>query len=102
MVLRVCLRRTSVSAPEGDLRSHCRVPGRTAVCRASQGAADMMRDAPLNLILTTLNSATHAGQLDMPGMRFHPLRGGRFSVWVDENYRVTFSFENIESSGRMH
>lgn len=48
----------------------------------------------LNLILTTLNAATHAGQLNMPGMRFQPLRSGRFSVWVDENYRVTFRFEN--------
>ena len=48
----------------------------------------------LNLILTALNAATHAGQLNMPGMRFHSLKGGRFSVWVDENYRVTFKFEN--------
>jgi hypothetical protein len=50
--------------------------------------------------------------MNMPGMRFHLLKGGRFSVWVDENYRVTFTFENghayevgyedIESSGRMH
>jgi hypothetical protein len=24
----------------------------------------------------------------------HPLKGGRLSVWVDENYRVTFTFEN--------
>lgn len=48
----------------------------------------------LNLILTALNIATQAGQMAMPGMRFHPLKGGRFSVWVDENYRVTFKFEN--------
>ncbi len=48
----------------------------------------------LKLILTALNAATHAGQMNMPGMRFHPLKGGRFSVWVDENYRVTFTFEN--------
>jgi toxin HigB-1 len=32
--------------------------------------------------------------MNMPGMRFHPLKGGRLSVWVDENYRVTFTFEN--------
>lgn len=47
-----------------------------------------------NLILTRLNVATHAGQINMPGMRFHPLKGGRFSVWVDESYRMTFKFEN--------
>jgi toxin HigB-1 len=29
----------------------------------------------------------------MPGMRFHPLHGGRYAVWVDENYRVTFRFD---------
>jgi toxin HigB-1 len=29
----------------------------------------------------------------MPGMRFHPLHGNRYSVWVDENYRVTFRFD---------
>lgn len=47
----------------------------------------------LGLILTTLNAATQAGQMAMPGMRYHPLKGGRHSVWVDENFRVTFRFE---------
>ena len=47
----------------------------------------------LNLILTALNAATQAAQMAMPGMRFHPLHGNRYSVWVDENYRVTFRFD---------
>jgi toxin HigB-1 len=50
----------------------------------------------LNLILTMLNAATHAGQMTAPGLRLHPLKGkpkGRYSVWVDENYRVIFRFE---------
>ena len=46
----------------------------------------------LTLILTALNAATQPGQMAMPGMRYHPLKGGRHSVWVDENYRVTFRF----------
>lgn len=46
----------------------------------------------LKLILTTLNAATHAGQMNMPGLRLHKLADGRYSVWVDENYRVTFDF----------
>ncbi len=29
----------------------------------------------------------------MPGMRFHSLHGNRYSVWVDENYPVTFRFD---------
>jgi toxin HigB-1 len=50
----------------------------------------------LNLILTMLNAAMHAGQMTAPGLRLHPLKGkpkGRYSVWVDENYRVIFRFE---------
>ena len=47
----------------------------------------------LTLILTALNAATAPGQLAMPGMRYQPLKGGRHSVWVDENYRVTFRFD---------
>jgi toxin HigB-1 len=51
----------------------------------------------LNLILTALNAATHAGQMNMPGMRLHALHDGRHSVWVDENYRVTFRFESAHA-----
>jgi proteic killer suppression protein len=52
--------------------------------------------ARLNLILTLLNAATHAGQMNAPGLRLHPLKGkpaGRFAVKVDENFRVIFRFE---------
>jgi proteic killer suppression protein len=48
----------------------------------------------LNLIVTALNAATQAAQMAMPGMRFHQLHGNRYSVWVDENYRVTFRFDS--------
>ena len=47
----------------------------------------------LSLILTALNAATQARQMAMPGMRFHSMHGGRYAVWVDENYRVTFRFD---------
>jgi proteic killer suppression protein len=35
-------------------------------------------------------------QMDAPGLRLHPLKGkleGWFAVSVDENFRVTFRFE---------
>jgi proteic killer suppression protein len=50
----------------------------------------------LRMILTMLNAATHARQMDAPGLRWHPLKGkpeGRWAVNVDENYRVIFRFE---------
>jgi toxin HigB-1 len=51
----------------------------------------------LRLILTMLNAATHAGQMNAPGLGLHPLKGkpkGRFAGSVDENYRVVFRFED--------
>jgi len=52
--------------------------------------------ARLRLIMTMLNAATHAGQMNAPGLRLHPLKGkptGRYAVNVDENFRVIFRFE---------
>jgi toxin HigB-1 len=51
----------------------------------------------MRLILTMLNVATHAGQMNAPGLGLHPLKGkpkGRFAVSVDENYRVVFRFQD--------
>lgn len=34
--------------------------------------------------------------MNAPDLRLHPLKGkaaGRYAVWVDENFRVTFRFE---------
>ena len=52
--------------------------------------------ARLRLIVTMLNAATNARQMDAPGLRLHPLKGkpeGRWAVDVDENFRVVFRFE---------
>ena len=52
--------------------------------------------ARLKLILGLLNGATHAGAMNAPGLGFHPLQGKpkRWAVSVDENFRVTFRFED--------
>lgn len=50
----------------------------------------------LSLILSMLDAATHPGQMNAPGLRLHPLKGGMagfFAVDVDENFRVIFRFE---------
>ena len=55
----------------------------------------------LNVILTALDAATQVGQMALPGMRLHllePKKEGRYSVWVDENYRVTFLFDQGNAS----
>ena len=50
----------------------------------------------LRMILTMLNVAAHPGQMNAPGLRLHRLKGKareRFAVDVDENFRVTFRFD---------
>ena len=44
-------------------------------------------------ILTVLDDAAAPGEVDLPGYRLHPLKGGRrgeWSVWVTANFRLTF------------
>jgi len=49
----------------------------------------------LRLQLGQLDAAIVPADMDRPGWRFHPLKGdlkGHFAVWVDENWRLTFTF----------
>ena len=51
----------------------------------------------LRLQLGRLNRASGPNDMAAPGWRLHPLKGrlaGRWAVWVDENWRLTFMFEN--------
>lgn len=48
----------------------------------------------LKLILQLLNAAIKPSDMDLPGMKFHPLLGemrGFYSVMVNGNWRVVFS-----------
>jgi len=50
----------------------------------------------LRLQLGALNRSTKPGDMNAPNWRLHPLKGQsaeRWSVWVDENWRLTFAFE---------
>jgi proteic killer suppression protein len=49
----------------------------------------------LRMQLAALDSAMTIDDMDIPGFRLHPLKGsakGRWSVWVNGNWRVTFEF----------
>ena len=50
-------------------------------------------------ILAAVDAATAPGQIDMPGWRFHPLKGKpkRYAVDASGNYRITFGFENQDA-----
>jgi proteic killer suppression protein len=47
--------------------------------------------------LTALDTATVLDDMDIPGFRLHPLKGGergRWSIWVNGNWRLTFEFND--------
>ncbi len=49
----------------------------------------------LRLILGRLNVSTTPGDMDLPGLDLHPLKGDRADIWsvkVNGNWRITFRF----------
>jgi proteic killer suppression protein len=49
----------------------------------------------LRMILTALDTAVTIKDMDISGLRLHPLKGGergRWSVGINGNWRVTFEF----------
>ena len=47
------------------------------------------------MLLATLDTAHTIEDIDIPGLRLHPLKGsdrGRWSIRVNENWRLTFEF----------
>lgn len=54
----------------------------------------------LKIILQYLDAATKPEDLNLPGMRFHSLKGkekGYFSVTVNGNWRIIYKFENNDA-----
>jgi proteic killer suppression protein len=51
----------------------------------------------LRMQLTALDTAQSIEDMNIPGFRLHPLKGkeqGRWSVWVNGNWRLTFEFKD--------
>lgn len=49
----------------------------------------------LRMLLAAIDTATTIDDMDIPGFRLHSLKGqekGRWSVWVNGNWRITFEF----------
>jgi len=50
----------------------------------------------IGMILDRLDAAAVPGDLNLPGLDFHPLKGtskGRYAVRVSANYRITFGWK---------
>jgi len=54
----------------------------------------------LRLQLGRLDAAAAPQDMNLPGWRLHPLKGdlkGQWAVWVDENWRLVFAFEDEDA-----
>lgn len=57
--------------------------------------------ARLERILDRLDASTKAEDMDLPGYKFHPLKGdriGEFAVSVTGNLRITYRFDQQQAS----
>ncbi len=51
----------------------------------------------LQMLMTALDTSQSIEDMNVPGFRLHPLKSserGRWSVWVNGNWRVTFEFRD--------
>jgi proteic killer suppression protein len=51
----------------------------------------------LRMLLAALDTAQSIEDMNIPGFRLHALKGaerGRWSVWVNGNWRLTFEFKD--------
>ncbi len=49
------------------------------------------------MVLADLDDASNPRDIDLPGYRFHPLKGrmrGLWSISISGNWRITFRFED--------
>ena len=51
-------------------------------------------------VLDRLDASIQVEDMNLPGYKLHPLLGkdkGRWSVWVNGNWRITFEFHNQDA-----
>jgi len=69
--------------------------------RAGSKAGIQPRHAKrLRLQLGRLDAATGPNDMNLPGWSWHALKAelaGHWAVWVDENWRLTFTFEGTDA-----
>ena len=55
----------------------------------------------LRLQLGLLDAANSPADMNLPGWRLHRLRGdlaGHWAVWIDKNWRLTFTFAGADAA----
>ena len=66
----------------------------------SKAGIQPKHDRRLRLQLGRLDASASAADMNLPGWRWHVLTGdlrGHWAVWVDKNWRLTFTFEGSDA-----
>lgn len=67
----------------------------------SKAGIQAVHEERLRRMLNRLNQTTDSQGMNLPGWHLHPLKGrelkGHFSVWVNGNWRMTFTFEGMDA-----
>lgn len=61
------------------------------------GGIEPTQGKRLRMLLAALDTAQSIRDMNVPGFRLHSLKGkqrGRWSVWVNGNWRLTFEFHD--------
>jgi toxin HigB-1 len=69
--------------------------------KGDQSKLSVQNPDRIRRILIALDAASAPEQMNIPGLKFHSLKGkdkGRFSVWVSGNYRITFAFDGEDAT----
>lgn len=68
-------------------------------CNSTKGIPAQHADR-ISRMLDRLDAAATPEDMNIPGYRFHSLKGTRrhvYSVWVNANWRMTFEFEGQDA-----
>lgn len=68
--------------------------------KGSRSGIQPQHDRRLRLMLSRLDDARRASDMNAPGWKLHALKGdlkGHWAVWVDGNCRLTFTFEGEDA-----
>ena len=68
--------------------------------KGSKSGIQARHERRLRLMLSRLDDATQARDMDAPGWKLHALKGGlkgHWAVWVDGNTCLTFAFQGADA-----
>lgn len=68
--------------------------------KGSKAGIQAQHERRLRLMLSRLDDAMQAQDMDAPGWKLHALKGdlkGQWAVWVDGTWRLIFAFEGNDA-----